>query len=246
MKPSLGIYGDSWVNLSMFEDYLSKEYCWTYNRILQSNYDITISDLTRIMDFYSSFNLFKNTNKNYDKVIFVATSSQRQSVEYDNYCYLITRPLISDSDVINEFSTQLKKYDLIELEKITNILKAISTQMLYVSRDEFNEAGQAKLMDEILKIRPDTILIPAFTNRFIQGMYLCQIHEMEIESMGMGFDMEEYNKMHDMRHAHMTKENNEIFANYIYNRLQGKDIKLSLDMFVRSSPEEKSKYFIPR
>ena len=244
MKPKLGIYGDSWVNLSMFEDHLPKEYCWTYNPILQNNYDITISYETRGMDFYSSFDRFKNTNKKYDKVVFIATEAMRQSFEYDDYHYLINNPFISELDLINKFSTQLEKYNLDEQKKITNILKAIRTHMIYVSKDKFSEAGQAKLMDEIIKIRPDTILIPAFQNRFVQGMYLCQIHDIEIKSMGMG--IEEYNKMHDLRHAHMTKENNEIFANYIYDRLQGKDIKLSLDMFVKSKPEEKSKYFTPR
>jgi hypothetical protein len=243
MKPKLGIYGDSWVNLAV-KKVLPKEYCWTYNPILLENYDIIRHPRTSGMDFYTAFDYFKKTHEECDNVVFVATNALRQGFVQDKTNYTISSYYQSEQALIDDFSSEIEKHNLIDQEKIKKILKAIRTCLLYIPKDELYEAGQAKLMEEIKKIKSTAIVIPAFENRFITETYLCQIHNMEIESMGITID--EHQKLWDLRHAHMTKENNEIFANYIYDRLQGKDIKLSLDMFVKSKPEEKSKYFAPR
>jgi hypothetical protein len=255
MKPKLAIYGDSFAKPSGYAQKFysqginklsNKEYekfeetCWAYNPILKNNYDIDNFAETGGA-FYSSYNMFMNDHDKYDKIIFIVTDHTRIDIEYKSKQFCLSGVNNYERDMLwaaSQFDNELDKSHIYEL------FQSAYKHMIYTMHDKLYEAGTARLVKEMQETKPDAIIIPAFFNRYLNDdFFLCFVHDMETKVFKIS---ENYNDFLDLRSAHMTNENNEIFANYVYNRLQGKDIKLSLDMFVKPLPEEKSKYFTSR
>lgn len=242
----LGIYGDSWVNPAYV--YINTDAkpgpiheCWSYHPILRDKFDVTIHS-TRGQDFYSTYSVFKKTHMNFDRIVFVVTDSLRTSFEIYGKSFLITPKDIETDFENNKADAELHIKDAKKLEEVVRLLNSLKNYYLYINRDEFMDAGVARLVEEIKMIRPDAEIFPAFHNRFIPGFKLIEIASYESTTLGVDKNLHEFI---DLRHAHMTKENNEIFAKIVRRGLEGEKIELYLDMFQKPSIDERNKYFIP-
>ena len=238
MKPKLAIYGDSYTREASFPDTKSYEdkikEVWSHNKILTDEYDITNYGIPG-SDFMYSFDKFENTHSNYDKVIFVVTSPYRHHFYIDDTVYFISS--YDSIDLGIKFRYADNDENAIKYEEIATSLK---NHYIYTLSDHLYAAGQEKLVEKMQKERPDIIVVYAFNNRYIEesNFFLAGITAMENKVFDINL---EYN--FDCRPAHMTIENNIIFAEYIKQRLDGKDVKISMDDFKKPNPVEQLKYF---
>jgi hypothetical protein len=238
MKPKLGIYGDSYTREASFPssrpfDEKIQE-VWSYNKILTDKYDITNHGIPG-SDFMYSYNEFKKTYHLYDKIIFVVTSHQRHHFYIDSDPYFI-----SDFENI-DFSITIKKNEQDKNAVMyENILNSMKFHYVYTMQDELYAAGVTRLVEEMKKVRPDIIVEYAFTNQFTDPTQFSLIQVSELENKIFEVNLKKYK---DCRPAHMTIENNIIFAEYIKKRLDGNDIKISIDDFKNPHLLDKFKYF---
>lgn len=249
MTPKLVIYGDSFAKSSGFAQHLNHELakpnlCWSGSSILTDNYEID-NFSSHGGDFYSYYDMFINNHEKYDRIVFIVTDHTRIGFEYKNkhFCLSGLHNFEQDRDwAIQHFDNEFDKL------KVNELFESARIHIMYTIRDKLYEAGTARLIKEIQEIRPDAVIIPAFENQYLDkeifnDFFLCQVHNMETYIYNIS---DNFNQFLDLRPAHMSIENNEILANYVYNRLQGNNMKLSLDMFVKPKPEEKTRYFIPK
>jgi hypothetical protein len=247
MKPKLAIYGDSHAqpasNAITRGHWLAQdELCWAYNPIITSNYNVT-NFANSGADFYSYYEMFCNDHGNYDKIIFIVTQHTRLGFKYKDKSFCLSSPHSYNVDLSwaeDQFDNEIDK------ARIREIYYSAYIHFMYRMHDKFYEAGVAKLVEEMQEIRSDMIIVPAFYNRYLDkkynGFFMGQVGSLDQDFFGIGGD--EYSNLKDLRPAHMTIENNKIFADLMYKKLQGENIEWSIDHFVLPKPEEKSKYYM--
>jgi len=99
------------------------------------------------------------------------------------------------------------------------------------------------LIDQIKKIRPDAIIIPAFRDIFqVKSMSPCLYDITEIENNHWGIPVH-YGNPDDARRCHMSKENNLILSKFIEQWLQGEPVNININDFV-TPVDDKSFYNI--
>jgi hypothetical protein len=226
MKSKLGIYGDSYTRESPWPGNLSHEerskYVWSNNKILTDYYDITNLGCPG-SDFMYSYKEFKKSYHLYDKIIFVVTYHERHHFYIDDKVYFI-------NDLINiDFNIKIKEIENDKnLSTYADILKGMKYHYVYTMQEELYAAGVTKLVEEMKKIRPDMIVEYAFSNQFTDPRQLVLVQVSDMENKTFDINLKKYK---DCRPAHMTVENNVVFAEYIKKRLDGENVTISIDDF---------------
>lgn len=83
---------------------------------------------------------------------------------------------------------------------------------MYKDTDRSDVINQA-LLENIKFTRPDTIFINAYPN-------LKNVYDLELNKWNTTHEeSQDYTKYFDLRHSHMTNENNKIFSNFIKDNL---------------------------
>ncbi len=227
----IGLFGDSYACLT-----LDKGEAWFESKEILDSYKIE-SYAKKGSDITWSYNLFLKNHSKYKKNIFIVTESTRHSFVVGPHTLHV-----SNIDTIDYISNQIK--DL----KIKNILQSLKMHYLYSLPLEVYDFGLAGIVEKIKEIRPDTIIVYGFYNHSIEkitqsNFYLSQVSMMELTQFGINFEQMKKLGIGEGRSAHMTKENNIIFAKYIADKLDGKDVSISLDSFVIPDKDEVKKYF---
>lgn len=216
----IGLFGDSYACLT-----LGKGEAWFESREILDSYTIE-SYAKKGSDITWSYNLFLKNHSKYKKNIFIVTESTRHSFVVGSHTLHV-----SNIDTIDHISGQIK--DL----KIKNILQSLKTHYLYSLPLGVYDFGLAGMVERIKEIRPDTIIVYGFYNHSIEkitqsNFYLSQVSMMELNQFGINFDQMKKIGTGEGRSAHMTKENNIVFAKHIKDRLDGNIVSISLDDFV--------------
>lgn len=154
-------------------------------------------------DLYYSYNQFIQHHSNYEKCIFVITSPLRYSTNVNGWIHCA-----SHEDAV-------EKIDFANSTEQKQLLKTMSSffkDLYYKDLDRIELLNKA-IIDSIQKIRPDTLFINAFPD-------LKRVYDLELEAWIITHDeSQDYTKYFDLRHCHMTNENNKILANYITNNI---------------------------
>jgi hypothetical protein len=235
MKSSLAIYGDSYAREASWShhDSWEKRYRVSWPSILENLYGYNVHVFAEQgSDFMFSYEQFMKTHHDYEKVVFIVTDHQRYHLNINNKLYFLAG-LKYIEDAI--------KYNKITEDSILDIIKSIEKFYTYAYKDELNAAGVAFLSKNINNIRPDAIVEYAFENPFIDSFYLRQISDMENEVFRINL-----NNFKDCRPAHMTEENNKIFAEYIHKKLSVENLSLQLSDFVAPNILDRNKYFMKK
>jgi hypothetical protein len=227
----IGLFGDSYACLT-----LDNEEAWFESKEILDSYKIE-SYAKKGSDITWSYNLFLKNHSKYKKNIFIVTESTRHSFVVGPHTLHV-----SNIDTIDHISNQIK--DL----KIKNILQSLKTHYMYSLPLEVYDFGLAGMVERIKELRPDTIIVYGFYNHSIEqitqsNFYLSQVSMMELAQFGINFDQMKKLGIGEGRSAHMTKENNIVFAKYIKDKLDGKDVSISLDNFIMPHKDEIKKYF---
>ena len=179
-------------------------------------------------DIYYSYNQFINNHQSYDKCIFVITSPYRfSSFATNEWLHCAS---IDDAIEKVEFSSdrETKQY----FTTLTKFFKDILYKDLKRS-DVINQA----LLDNIKFIKPDTIFINAYPD-------LKLVYDLELKGWNTTHEeSQDYTKYFDLRHCHMTNENNKILADFVENNIN-KSGYLDLSTVKWNTTTEKSNYLV--
>jgi hypothetical protein len=224
----VGLFGDSYACYSL--DFCSG---WFQNPLILSNYNL-YSYAEAGSDITWSYKLFLKHHSKYTKNIFIVTESTRHSFTLEPYTVFVSN--------IDHIKKNLND------SRIDKILDALYQHYVHTLSTDLYDFGLAGMVENIKRIRPDTIIIYAFYNHSIEKItgnefYLSQVSLMELDAFKIDFNFMKKNGLIDKRSAHMTVENNQIFAQYIRERLDGNNATISLNDFIVPKTLDKQKYF---
>lgn len=174
------------------------ERCKSWSTYLDAdNYAFSGSDL------YYSYNQFINNQYKYEKCIFVITSPNRYSTNINGWTHCPSLECAEEGVLFASDENTKQSF---------KILKDFFTHIYYKDFDRTELIHQA-LLDSIILKRPDTLFIDAFP-------YLTPVYEMELSTWKLSrAESQDYTRYFDLRHNHMTNENNKILADVIQENI---------------------------
>jgi len=174
------------------------ERCKSWSTYLDAdNYAISGSDL------YYSYNQFINNHNKYEKCIFVITSPYRYSTNIDGWIHSASIEDAEEGVLFASDESTKQHY---------KILREFFKLVYYKDIDRIELIHQAMLDNIILK-RPDTLFIDAFS-------HLKPVYDMELSAWKLSqAECKDHTKYFDLRHNHMTNDNNKILADIIKENL---------------------------
>jgi len=226
----IGVFGDSFAALKFIENTTPS---WV--DILSEKYDVTNFSLTGSSLFYS-VQKFKSFHQDYDKIIFVVTTSGRLLLEDQPF---FERP--EDVNITSLATTEYFYKKLIndptthENDIMLKIYKAALDYFKYIKNDEYDRYIHYLMVNDIVNTRSDAILIPVTRDSLKQ--YKNVMDEIKIKEM-KAWGLSPMATFADLRNCHMTEENNYIFATKVEEWLNGSPVEIKLDDFMTPMNKE--------
>lgn len=180
-------------------------------------------------DLYFSYNQFIHNHKKHEKCIFVITSPYRYSTNANGWIHSA-----SYDDAVEKIDFSQTLSDKQYFKSLANFFKDV-----YYKDEERVELINQAIFDSIKLTRPDTIFINAFPD-------LRRVYDLELKSWNTTHDeSQDYKRYFDLRHCHMTNDNNKILANFVLNNLDTNGM-LSLSSVEWKAPSsEERPYYLP-
>ena len=242
----IGVFGDSFANLKLRENPTP-----TWVDILNEKYNVTNFGESG-SNLYYSVNKFKEEQHRFDKIIIVVTVPGRlqlpnwiETLGNTNYRYATNL-----SNVENQLDRwhNLNTFDKDHLKINSNLIKAFEAArdyFIYLDNKLYNNFIQKLMIEEVLRCRSDTIMIPVDVYSFGDGSTmttLSDIYKKELQAWNEN-DHSIHNKMIDeaiidVRNCHLTVENNVILAEKVEEWLNGSPVEIKLDDFVTPMNKE--------
>jgi len=179
---------------------------------LMNDYDITNYSVGGSSTYYS-FNNFLNTHHLYDNVIFIASSPGRIDITFTDKRQTSVVPGFYRPDDVRH--SNLNTLD-------SKKMMAVTDYMTYL----FDEEKESRLNDcmirEVMRIRPDTLFVPAFKSDIWpkEARPLCDISMTELDFYKLDIKQHSY---WDFRKAHLSEEHNEILYKKVKKSLENSD-----------------------
>ena len=238
----IAIYGDSWASEGLNEphNYLG----WPEIITNQPGYEVTNFAVPGSSLYYSYKEFLKN-HKNYDVNIFLITLSGR--------LYIKSIPEFRENNTSKHIPNLLnvinrkkqlpnEHLDPVIENQIIKIYDAVEKYFTYIQDKDHDELVDRALLHHARSMSNNTIFIHCF--RGSDEFSLIHVYEMENESMGA--DEKYFSKgiqmnteidgklLIDARICHMTKRNNELFAEKLIKSIEENNlsVKFSIDDFV--------------
>lgn len=242
---TVGIFGDSYADCR----YLKAWEKTTYSNIgpgwpelLDLEYKVT-NFAEGGSGMYYSYNLFKKMQANFDIIVFVPSQAERFSV------FLPDKR--QTNHMVPGFLLSHAERELKNNKHMPNDLKVVKAAIGYVSYilNQNKETEMKRLMfQEIQRIRPDTVFVPAFAEDNINGFIeLFQFSNKELEHYKTSWEkLQQYRPpLLDARKCHMTEGNNRAVFNKVVTAIENKDTFVRLtesDFVIPTDPFKK--YFV--
>lgn len=231
----VAVFGDS------YADELTKSDVAGYKswiEILREKYypDLTCYGVSA-SSLYFSYDLFLEHHEKYDKIIFLATVAGRLTIP----SYIKFKPMPTGDmhhiTGIDLAEMHLKKYYLMTEQGILATKAAI--EYFKYLQDHKRETRYCNLMKEdIRKVRSDVILIDTFSEMH-RSKSLIDIAMYEMDpNAGRIPEMWRYK---DDRRCHLSKRNNEILADKMFEWCNGTPVDINVKDFEVPSREEISR-----
>lgn len=228
----VGLFGDSYACLT-----LGNNSAWFEKDIILEKYQL-VSYAKKGSDITWSYKLFLEHHEKFEKNIFIVTESTRHSFKVGNHTLHV-----SNIDVIDHLKDQIKDF------KIQAILNSLKQHYVYSMSIDLYDFGLAGMVEHVKQLRPDTIIVFGFNNHSIKkitgtNFYLSQVSMMELENFEINFDWMKKEAIGEGRSAHLTDENNIIFAEYIRKVLDGLAVSIDIEDFRVPDKKEAGRYFV--
>lgn len=238
----IAIYGDSWASEGLHEPH--KYLGWPEILAKQPEYKITNFSVSG-SSLYFSYKEFLENHKNYDLNIFLITSYGRLYVKSipEIYKNKTSKHMSNLTNLINK-KRQLTDFPLDPIIKnqVTKIYDALEKYYEYIQDDDYDKLIDQALVHHAKSISTNTIFIPCFPG--YEEFSLIEVFTMENDSMGAnekyfskGIHMNTVvngKVLNDARVCHMTKRNNELFAEKLIKAIKENNLlfKFSINDFV--------------
>lgn len=189
-------------------------------------------------DIYYSYLQFLEHHEKHDKIIFAVTDYNRHSRVYNDEW-----KNFSDPSTLEMRLQWAETYEDIKVyETMFNLFKYV------ISNNNSRELNIAKvLINEIKRIRPDTLFIRLFENTpGPDVLYLLKISNLEKGDIHIGdWRDKSYYGMVDKRLQHLTRESHEVITNEIEKAWANGDQWLDMDYDIfKNIKFNKDEYFI--
>jgi len=235
MKTTLGIFGDSYASqrLSMHNNYPS----WV--DILNDSYQVTCHSIAYESSLYETKSLFDQFYTQYDKIVFVITDPCRTQIKLERGYYTVST--VDSCSVLQE---------TLNISKFTEDWYKLEYAKQWIMIDPYpfgNYRNYVQLctIEDILDLRSDAVLIPAFNNSIPnQSVCLNDICSKELTQLALPKDF--YTRYIDLRPCHMTEKNNQIFARHIEHALSGSTNPINLSNYETIPADQFDLYFKKR
>ena len=189
-------------------------------------------------DIYYSYLQFLEHHKKHDKIIFAVTDYNRHSRVYNDEW--------KNFSDLNTLEMRLKWAETYEDEKVYGTM--FNLHKCVISNNNSRELNIAKvLINEIKRIRPDTLFIRLFENTpGPDVLYLLKISNLEKGDIHIGdWRDKSYYGMVDARFQHLTRESHEVITNEIEKAWANGDQWLDMDYDIfKNIKFNKDEYFI--
>lgn len=221
----IAIFGDSFARHMCDEN---KTLAWW--QILANEFDVTNYGEPGSC-FYYSIELFQKHHRSYDKVIFCMASAGRIMIPDDQIFKYRGQDVQS--------MTAMTAVTYLEQNTVPEkrpFFKAALDYFKYIQHNGYDDYTHRLMKKDVRCQRPD-------------GLFIDSLDELgavwSMENAHYGIDCNTVNsEFRDIRHCHMTPQNNLIFANMTKEWLLGNTFTFSLDKFV-TPIEPKSEIFLP-
>jgi len=181
---------------------------------LMNDYDITNYSLGGSSTYYS-FNNFLNTHHSYDNVIFIPSSPGRIDITLEDSSLVSAIP---GFHILEDF----KKYNpnSLNFKKTKAAIDYITYHYDYEKESRLNDC----MIREVMRIRPDTLFVPAFGSDVWpkDALTLSVISMMEVDFYKNIMDSD-HQGYWDLRKAHLSQEHNEILYKKVKKSLENND-----------------------
>jgi hypothetical protein len=233
----IAIFGDSWAKQLRQADRLNLTPAWW--EILAEKYSLENFGLSGSSTYFSYDN-FEKVHRNFDKIIFIASTPGRLTLEDDMQlkCNLLgdlRRHQVThllDAENTLEF---IKKVDPNNTHDIT-ILEAIIGYYSYVMNKNEQQLINRVYQEMVSYVRPDALVVESFKSLYNISQFESSHWKIDISSLFQ-------NGYSEIRKCHMSAENNAMFANKIDTWINTGKFNLSeKDYVTPSDPWEK--YFL--
>jgi hypothetical protein len=235
----IGVFGDSFA--ANVEDYYTHNTTPSWVDILTSKYKLTNFARTGSSLCFSVENFIKH-HEEFDKVIFVVTSQGRLTLvppTFDLYNSKSFRQFVPSITIVEMAMEELKniepKFQLYK-SHLEKMYTACYDYFLYVMNDNHDRIIHNALLNEIKnKRKNDLILIPGAHNSITDlDFSIAQIQDKENQYWKYNFEK----NVRDIRHCHMSAENNEILAQQAMKWLTGSPVYININDFVLPNNKE--------
>jgi len=233
----IAIFGDSWAKQLDDADRLNPTPAWW--EILAEKYTVENFGLSGSSTYFS-YDKFEKSHKNFDKIIFIASTPGRVTLADgmkltckmfgDLRVHQITG--IMDAENSLEF---LKKFDPTNTHDIT-VLEAVVGYFSHVMNMDEQELINRIYREMVSNIRPnDSLVIESFNILYKVSEFESNHWQIDLRSLFQSG----YN---ELRKCHMSAENNAMFADKIDTWLQTGNFNLSYNDYVKPA-DSWEKYF---
>jgi hypothetical protein len=219
---TVGIFGDSFADCTYLKEWktIHKNIGLGWPELLAFKYKVTNFSAGG-SGMYYSYDLFKKMQSNFDIIVFVPSHAARFSLFFPDKGQVHH---LVPGFLLNQAEQELKnnKY----LPNDTKIIKAAIDYVSYILNQTKEDEMKRLMLEEIKRLRPDTIFIPAFSEDSISGaIELFHVSTMELTHYETSWDkLRKCNPpFFDFRKCHMTEGNNRLVFNKVVEAIANKD-----------------------
>lgn len=234
----IAVFGDSFAeqyNTEKIEPFWWQALGEKYN---VTNYGISASNL-----FYS-FDAFQREHDRYDKIIFLVTSPGRLRI-VTNIPDLHSNHRYIPSHMMSEYHiSRIEKEGTSTInDLLIEIYNAARVYFLHLRDFKYENTVARLFVNEIKRIRSDSILIPCFADSYGTKTEFSLFDVCDRENIAWGLDRIKTMGYTDRRACHMTVENNLILAEKIDQAIKtNSELSLTINDFVIPSMDSKNQY----
>ena len=216
---SMGVFGDSYAR----SNHNVIDQCWNYllaKKIGVKSYDNYGYGGT---SFYYTFNTFLENHSKHDVVVVAVTDPAR-------FHGTISLDSLGDRRIIHAPGVRSIEHYMKDI-RLNKYEKEILTQVKHwymVNSLEYAEDMQDLMIKEIIRLRPDAIIVPCFSKSFSKNMrqqmnvtHLHNLYQMTLlQAKSLGIDLQEnsWEENPETICCHFTEEMNQYVADLVYTK----------------------------
>jgi hypothetical protein len=226
----IGIFGDSFAS----DNKMNPTDSWV--DILRNNHEVENHAMPGTNLYFSVLKLKENYKK-YEKIIFVVTQPSRIKISDNVPCYDPSKRHIGHAPTIGRLIKAANEHEIYD-GPLIDAYNAALNYYKYIQDTTYDEYIHTLMLDDILKICPNIILIPAFTDSIPNSQISSLIEIRTNENKAWGFEYFIPPGFIDERNCHLTAENNSILAEKAEEWLRGKTVDTNINDFATPTNKE--------